>query len=162
MRPPRLETLEEKKLVGMWRKMTFADHRVRELWRTFRPRVSEVRHRLSRDFISMKVFEEPVDGAPGPDTVFEQWAAVEVDRIDDVPEGMDGYTLPGGIYAVFTHEGPASAFARTTRYIFGSWLPSSEYTLDDRPQFEVMGEDYRPDDPDAEEEFWIPVRVRDD
>ena len=31
-------------------------------------------------------------------------AAVEVERIADVPQGLTGRTLPGGRFAVFTHK----------------------------------------------------------
>lgn len=44
------------------------------------------------------------------------------------------------------------------RYIFGTWLPASGYVLDDRPHFEVLGPGYRPDDPEAEEDIFIPIR----
>jgi AraC family transcriptional regulator len=42
-------------------------------------------------------------------------------------------------------------------YIFGSWLPGSSYLLDDRPHFEILGEKYKNNDPDSEEEIWIPI-----
>jgi AraC family transcriptional regulator len=64
------------------------------------------------------------------------------------------------MYAVFTHRGPASTFARTAGYIYGVWLPASDYMLDARPHLAVMGPDYDPQDPEAEEEVWVPVRAQ--
>jgi AraC family transcriptional regulator len=71
---------------------------------------------------------------------------------------MDSHTLEGGPYAVFTYRGRADAFASAARYIYGTWLPGSDYELADREFFEVLGPSYRPDDPEASERIWIPVR----
>jgi AraC family transcriptional regulator len=42
--------------------------------------------------------------------------------------------------------------------MFREWLPASGYELDDRPHFEILGERYKNNDPDSEEELWFPVR----
>lgn len=163
-RPPRIESVGEKKLVGMHRPMSFdrgqmAMEVVGALWRDFRSRVSEVEGRVGPDFVSMRLYEEPLASAPSADARFEQWAAVEVSEFDEGAD-MARHSLSGGLYAVFIHRGPASAFAATARYIYGEWLPGSAYELDDREHFEVLGPSYRPDDPEATEEVWIPIRRR--
>jgi len=128
-----------------------------KLWRRFMPRRREIHARVGSDVISMRVFHrsesEPLTAA----TPFDEWAAVEVSNVEEVPEGMEPFLLPGGTYAVFVHRGPASTFAQTAGYIFGDWLPNSDYELDDRPHLAVMGVDYRAEDEGAEEEIWIPV-----
>jgi AraC family transcriptional regulator len=43
-------------------------------------------------------------------------------------------------------------------YIFTRWLPASGYQLDNRPHFEILGDKYKNNDPESEEEIWIPVR----
>lgn len=153
---PRIETLEPKKLVGVRLEMSFSGDRTPELWRRFMPRRHEVSSRVGRGYISMKVFR--CDPAPGADALFEGWAAVEVENHDQIPEGMEPYVLAGGRYAVFVHEGPAAGAPETFGYIFGTWLPRSSYVLDGREHFEILPEDYRPDDPEAKEEVWIPIR----
>ena len=155
---PRIEILESKKLVGMRMKMTFSDNKTGELWRQFMPRRGEVQGRLSSGFISMQIYDDLDDRGFRPETSFEKWAAVEVDPQQRVPDGIEAHTLSGGKYAVCIHEGPASAAPRTFGYIFGTWLPASEYELDAREHFEILAEDYRPDDPDAREEVWIPIK----
>ncbi len=55
--------------------------------------------------------------------------------------------------------GPASKGPETYRNIFETWLPASGYVLDNRPHFAVMGEKYRNEDPDSEEEIWIPIKM---
>ena len=46
---------------------------------------------------------------------------------------------------------------KTYQYIFETWLTSSEYALDHRPYFEILGEKYKNDDPSSEEEIWIAI-----
>lgn len=76
------------------------------------------------------------------------------------PEGMAAFELPAGNYAVFKHKGTRTSFHLTTQYIFGSWLPNSEYELDNRPRFELMDKDYVPTDANAKELVYIPIKKR--
>jgi AraC family transcriptional regulator len=73
---------------------------------------------------------------------------------------MEPFTLKGGLYAVFLYKGAASAGSATFQYILGTWIPGSEYDLDDRPHFEILGEKYKNEDPSSEEELWIPIRPK--
>jgi AraC family transcriptional regulator len=73
---------------------------------------------------------------------------------------MEAFTLTGGLYAVFLYKGVSAAAAEAFQYILGNWLPNSEYTLDIRPHFEILGEKYKNNDPDSEEEIWIPVKPK--
>ena len=91
---------------------------------------------------------------------FEKWAAVEVSDFDKIPDGMEPYALKGGLYAVFIYKGLPSDFSNTAMYIFGTWVPSSEYELDDREHFYLMGDKYKNNDPSSEEEVWIPIKPR--
>jgi AraC family transcriptional regulator len=93
-----------------------------------------------------------------PHTHFIKWAAVQVLDFENIPAGMDRLIIPAGSYAIFVHKGPVHTFYRTIQYIYGQWLPDSDYVLDQRPQFEIMTEKYLgPDHPDSEEQVWIPV-----
>ncbi|MDP4819728.1 MAG: GyrI-like domain-containing protein [Saprospiraceae bacterium] len=58
------------------------------------------------------------------------------------------------------YKGPSSDSATFFQFIFGTWLPNSDYILDDRPHFEVLEERYTNDDPNSEEEIWIPIKPR--
>lgn len=155
---PGIETLAPKKLIGMHRKMSLAQNMTVELWRSFMPRRTEVPDRTNSAYISMNIYPETQEGMISPTTMFDKWAAVEVSSYGIIPDGMEAYTLRGGKYAVFIHKGPASAFPKTVQFIFAEWLPASEYELDNREHFEVLPEGYDRNDPDAEEEVWIPVK----
>lgn len=122
------------------------------------PYRKDILHKIGIDLYSMQIFDAMPDFKS--DATFEKWAAVEVSAIETVPEGMETYTLQGGLYAVFLHQGPASAFQKTFGFIFEEWLPNSAYELDDREHFELLGEKYKNNDPDSEEEVWIPIRPK--
>jgi AraC family transcriptional regulator len=90
--------------------------------------------------------------------IFQKWAAVEVSDFCDVPELFETQIVPKGLYAVFTHKGSYLKAPDTYHFIFHEWLPYSEYLLDDRPHLAIMGEGYKGDQDDSEEEIWIPIR----
>jgi AraC family transcriptional regulator len=155
---PRIEVIGPKKLIGMRMRMSLANDLTVPLWRGFRARVGEIEHRVNHDFLCMKVFEPPLPLGMAQDSIFEKWAVVEVSSDAQVPAGMESYELAGGRYAVFVHHGPASTFGGTLQRIFGQWLPQSSHRLAAREHFEVLGPDYRPMDPQAQEEIWIPLQ----
>ena len=61
------------------------------------------------------------------------------------------------MYAVFNYKGAQSDAAAFFNTIYTEWLPSSDYELENRPQFEILGEKYKKNSPDSEEEIWIPI-----
>ena len=79
-----------------------------------------------------------------------------MENFDDIPHEMKSFILEEGLYAVFDYKG-SSADNSIFQYIFRDWLPSSPYQIDDRPHFEVLGEKYKNNDPNSEEEIWIPI-----
>jgi len=141
--------------------MTFAENKTPDLWKSFMPRRNEIKKPVTSDLFSMQIYGPSFDFKNfNPTAVFEKWAAVEVPDFNAVPAGMDTFTLPGGQYAVFLHKGGPRTGPATFAHIFGIWLPSSIYAIDNRPHFEVLGESYKNDDPNSEEEIWIPVKLK--
>ena len=157
----RIETIPEKKLIGNRLRMTLADNKTGELWRRFMPKRKEIKNVMTTDLISMQVYDKSLDSNDfNAETGFEKWAVVEVSDFDTVPDTMETYTLIGGLYAVFLYQGDSRFFQETFQYIFGTWLPNSAYELDRREHFEILGENYKNNDPASEEEIWIPIKHR--
>lgn len=155
----RIETIAERKLVGDKVSMSFAADRTFELWRSFMPRRKEIENALTTALYCVQEYSNAAAVLNfDPVANFTKWAAVEVSRFDSIPGGMDTLTMPGGLYAVFFHKGAAATAAQTFGYIFREWLPASGYKLDNRPHFEVLGAKYKNNDPESEEEVWIPIR----
>ena len=155
---PRIETLQSKKLIGKKLTMSIANNKTGELWQSFMPKRNEISKRVTNDFISLQQYNEPIRFGDVHQE-FEKWALAEVSSIENIPDEMESFVLEGGLYAVFIYKG-LSSDPSVFIYIFSDWLPKSEYVLDQRPHFEVLGEKYKNNDPNSEEEIWIPIRKK--
>ncbi len=141
--------------------MSLAHDQTFELWRSFAPRIREIKNRPNKDRYSLKIFPfSPGLAQLTTNTLFQKWAGVPVTDFSDVPEGMQTLIIPEGLYAVFNHKGNAKVFGQTLESIFTQWLPASAYQLDDRPHFEILGENYQVSDPESEETIWIPIQPK--
>jgi AraC family transcriptional regulator len=156
---PKIQRSNERKLIGKRLTMSLADNKTGELWKSFILRRSEIKNSLTNHLISMQVYKSTHFTHFKPTNEFEKWATVEVTDFSNVPDDMETFTLTDGLYAVFDYKGLITDNS-IFRYIFGTWLPGSEYILDDRPHFEVLGEKYKNNDPASEEEIWIPIQPR--
>lgn len=159
-RQPRIEILPENKFVGKRIIMSFSDDKTHQLWSSFMPRRREIGHVIGTELYSIEVYPPSFFTDFNSEASFEKWAAVKVSDFDTVPNGMETLISPEGLYTVFKHIGSAGEGPKTYRYIFQSWFPHSDYHLDDRPHFAIMGEKYKKDDPSSEEELWIPVKPK--
>jgi AraC family transcriptional regulator len=158
---PKIKIFPEKKLIGLRMKMSFAEDKTFQMWKKFMPRTKEIKNPVGVECYSVQIYEKPIDfNNLNPDTLYEKWAAVEVLDIAHIPEGMESFKIEEGVYAVFLHKGGPAAGPKTFKYIFNEWLPNSKYVLDNRPHFEILGEKYKGNNPDSEEEIWIPVRKK--
>jgi len=156
---PKFKTLPSKNLIGQRIRMCFAENKTRMLWQEFMPRKKEIKNCIGTDLFSLEIYDDTSFFKNfDPKKEFEKWAAVEVTDFNFVPDKMETLVIPSGLYAVFNYKGSANDAANFYRYIFASWLPGSDYILDDRPHFAVMGEKYKKDSEDSEEDIWIPVR----
>ena len=163
---PRIETLAKTHLIGKKIRMSFANNQTQELWQDFMSRRSAIKNTNSQNLYSVEVYDNPDFFKHfDPTREFEKWAAIQVNNYDNVsegtvPAGMETLVIPEGLYAVFHYQGKASEAAQAYQYIYGSWIPNSDYTLDQRPHFALMGEHYKNNDPSSEEELWIPIKKR--
>jgi AraC family transcriptional regulator len=154
---PRILHSEERKLIGIRLAMSFADYKAGELWKSFMQSRKKITNSLSSDLISMTIYKPTHFLNFNPMNEFEKWATIEVSDFDNVPSGMETFTLAGGIYAVFDYKG-LNTDSSVFNYIYGEWIPNSDYDLDNRPHFEILGDKYKNADPESEEEIWIPIK----
>jgi AraC family transcriptional regulator len=157
---PRIVTITEKKLVGKRMVMSYANYRIGELWGSFMPKRREITNNLTNDLISLVVYS-PIHFVDfKPTNEFERWATVEVENFSNVPDTMETFILSGGLYAVFNYKGMSSGASVFFQYIYSEWVPNSDFILDNRAHFEVLGEKYKNNDPSSEEEIWIPIKTK--
>lgn len=157
---PLIKTLTEKKLIGHYIEMSFIENKTFQLWSGFMPKRKQIKNAINPNLYSLEVYNENHFDNFDPNESFQKWAAVEVSDFENIPLEMKTLLVPNGLYAVFLHLGPATDAHKTYHYIFAEWLPNSEYIVDERPHFAVMNEKYKKDDPNSEEEIWIPIKSR--
>src|SRR4051794_21012482 len=112
---PRLETSNEKKLIGKRIKMSFANDKTRELWQSFMPVRKEIQNTIDSTLYSLEVYDHAFFHNFNAEREFDKWAAVEVTDFNTIPAGMETLLLPVGLYAVFIFKGPASEGAKKYR-----------------------------------------------
>ena len=156
---PRIENLEEKKLIGLHVEMSLTNNKTGLLWSQFAPRIKEIQNKVSGDKISMQIYPHLYYEQFKPSNEFVKWATVEVKDFDSIPNGMKSFILKEGLYAVFDYKGSSSDNS-VFQYIFTQWIPNSNYVIDDRPHFEVLGSKYKNNEPSSEEEIWIPIKEK--
>ncbi|WP_395626330.1 GyrI-like domain-containing protein [Daejeonella sp.] len=157
---PIIEFINEKKLVGKRMTMSYADYKVGELWANFMPRRKEITNKLTNDLISLVLYSSTHFVDFKATNEFERWATVEVASFDNVPDVMETFILSSGLYAVFHYTGLSTSISSFYQNIFTVWLPNSDYNLDSRAHFEVLGEKYKNNDPSSEEDIWIPIKAK--
>lgn len=155
----KIQLIPAKKFIGVTFKMSFVTHNPFMLWNKFMPRRHEIKNAIGNELYSGEVYPPAFFENYNSNALFNKWAAVEVSNFDEIPEGMETLSLPEGLYAIFIYKGNNSGASAFYTKIFTEWLPSSGYKLDDRPHFAVMGANYKKDDPNSEEEIWIPVKT---
>ena len=158
---PTIVNLKEKKIIGCSCKMNSINNKTGELWKSFMPRLKEIKNKISADLFSVQIYNADYNfNQFDPSIQFTKWAAAEVSSFKKVPADMETLIINAGLYAIFLHKG-SNLNNSTHQYIFQKWLPTSEkYILDARPHFEVLGEKYKNGDPSSEEEIWIPIRLK--
>lgn len=152
-----IKNCNEIKLVGMKRIMSFANDKTFELWHGFMPRRKEVINVIGNELYCVKIFNNMNFNDVDPNLKFEKWAAVQVNNLDNVPNGMEKLIIQNGLYAVFHYAGAANSAPSVYEYIFTKWIPDSDYKLDNRPHFDLLGEKYKNNDINSEEDIWIPI-----
>lgn len=161
MHTPTIRQSTRKIIIGKRIKSSVANDKTMELWRSFMPRRNDIQHKVSADLFSMQVYPVNFDFQNFDVTAeFEKRAGVEVSIVDEVPDEMETFILEEGLYAVFNYIGNPNEAASFYQYVFTRWLPSSGYEVDDRVHFEILGEKYKNNDPNSEEEVWIPIRTK--
>lgn len=126
------------------------NNEIPQMWQELGPRTGEIAHMAGEDAaygISANMDET---GA------FDYVAGFEVSSIEDVPEGMVAFQVPGGKYAVFRTTLPK--IGETFQNAHRSWLPQAGLQPTGGPEFELYDEQFNPQDPTSEFDLYIPVK----
>lgn len=162
MKEPRIEKLARTQLIGLGTETSLAENKTFELWRTFKQNLKTIKDKEPTFYYSVQKYNNDFPKTFSPTSRFNKWAAVEKNTFtptSKLPSEFQSLEL-SGLYAVFIHKGTSATFPKTAQYIYGVWLPNSKYEIDDNFHFELMSNDYLANDPESEEEVWIPIKEK--
>jgi len=152
---PKIITTSEKYVAGMQGTMHHGEmHNIIALWKQFMPNKFKITNSVNEELIALQYYGDFSDTSKP----YEIMACTEVKDLNHIPEGLIGFTIPEGEYAVFVLNGMDAG--GLYRKILGEWLPSSGYEIDDRPHFQVMGKKYINGSEKSEEDFYIPIKLK--
>lgn len=132
-------------------------HRIPALWERFLPLLLEIPHQLPGTY-GLCTNANPADGS------VDYVAGVAVERVDRLPEGVIAESVPRQTYAVFRHSVRSldlhAELQPTLRWIWGTWLPASDFEYLAGPDFERYPAGFDPGKPDMYVDIAVPVRKR--
>jgi AraC family transcriptional regulator len=121
------------------------------LWEAFLARLSEI-----ENTVPCTCYGVVLPSADDPE-VLAYCAGIEVETVDNLPEGMQVVTVPSATYARFTHHGPVKNIDHTVNYIYGTWLSQSGRRHTYGPDLEVYGNQFHPTADSSVMEYAVPV-----
>ena len=148
-------------LVGISLEMTMAKDLTHKLWSTFMPVAHPLRKGDSLELFSVQDFGDLIFFKQyDPNLPFTKYAMIRPGDLEQIPEDFESLIIPEGKYAKFTYRGKPSDAGPFFQAIYGNWLPKSGYKLENRPHLAIMGKKYLGEDPDSEEDIYIPVTIQ--
>ncbi|ULC58654.1 GyrI-like domain-containing protein [Flaviramulus sp. BrNp1-15] len=160
MQKPRVESITTKKLIGQSIEMSLTNNKTFDLFSGFMPKRKLINNIIGEAVYEVCIYDDLHFKSFNPNNTFSKWATIEVSNFENLPEGMKALTINEGLYAIFKYKGLAKDFGSFMSYIFSEWFPKSEYILDNRPHFNVLGEQYKNNHPDSEEDVYIPIKLK--
>ncbi len=152
--PHRIEIIESKKLIGFSILTSFQEDKTPIIWKKFMIKRNEIVNRISNQLFSLQIYPENFT----PNQTFIKYALAEVSDFENISEEFETFELESGKYLVFNYKGKAENGLEIFRYIFQNFIPENQFEVDNRPHFEIFGDDYNPNSDSAEEEIWIPIK----
>jgi len=156
---PVVKQMSDKLIVGRKIATSSAQYIPFELWSKFMPKRKEILHTVSAALYSVQVFQENtfLSSTFNENTLFDMWAAVEVSKFEHIPTDMESTILVGGAFVTFILKGEKPTLTDHYNYLINDWLPKEGYRIDNRAHFQVMGDTFKRNDPNSEEEVRIPI-----
>ena len=121
-----------------------------KLWEAFNLRYKDIKQK-SKSMLCYGICNGDMDSKYR----FHYIACVEVDNFSDVPEGMKTTIVPKGKYIVFTYKGALKDIGAFYNDVFETFIPSSSYEFDYRPQLELYDERFMNN---GEFDVYIPIK----
>ena len=153
---PQIITRPAIKLIGIATQYDDADLSLPRLWSAFKPYKNSIKNRTSDN--SFGIYESYIEH--DEEVSFSYVCCAAVENFDSIPNGMTTRELPEQLYAKFIHKGAISNLDKTLKYIWGSWLPKSNFDYVEKPDFELYPPNYNIMDPNSEMALHIPIKPK--
>ena len=150
---PNIVKREAFKIVGLLYRGKNENQEIPQLWGQFGDRGKTIRH-----IIYAEEAYGVMDNFVKTSGEFDYVAAMAVERLEDIPEGMVGWEVSAQTYAVFPCTLPK--IMEAYNYASKEWLPESAYESAGRIEFELYGESFNPQDPSAEFYYYMPIKKK--
>ncbi|MCC7530485.1 MAG: AraC family transcriptional regulator [Candidatus Melainabacteria bacterium] len=154
---PEIVEHDEELVIGMG--SSFAENpfwQINKLWDKFSKRENEIPN-LSGNYALGVCMPKHQDIPVKEGDTFVYIAGRPVSTLDEVPEGMVAVKIPRRKYAKFTHKGALTNLPHTVNYIWGTWLPKSEYKHSNSPDFELYDERFDVKSLSGEIDIFVPI-----
>lgn len=151
---PEIREIDAFHVAGLCRRFdSQSKHEISKLWNDLSERIPRISYRTREEAYGV-TSNLAVDAGS-----FDYLAGVAVRRIEGLPEDVVAESLPRQTYAVFSHRRHSSSLhhelKETLRWIWGVWLPSSEYDYVPAPDLERYAKGST-----ARVDICIPVRLK--
>lgn len=154
---PEIVEHKEELVIGMG--SSFAENpfwEINKLWDKFSQRENEILN-LNGSYAIGVCMPKHDDLPVKEGDTFVYIAGRPVSSLEEVPEGMVAVRIPPRKYAKFTHKGQLTNLPHTVNYIWGTWLPKSEYKHAHIPDFELYDERFDVNTLSGEIDIFVPI-----
>lgn len=129
---------------------------INKLWDEFNRRENEIPNLSGNYSLGVCMSKHPDIPIKEGDT-FVYIAGRPVSSLSEVPQGMVAVKIPKRKYAKFTHKGQLTNLPHTVNYIWGTWLPKSEFKHANSPDFELYDERFDVKTLSGEIDIFVPI-----
>jgi AraC family transcriptional regulator len=147
---PKIIEREAFKIVGLLYRGKNENQEIPQLWGQFGPKWETIKHTLNQE-----VCYGVMDNYDTNTGEFDYVAAMEVARIEEVPDSMVGWEVPKQTYAIFPCTLPK--IQESYDQAHKNWLPDSGYMHSGGIEFELYDEKFDPNDPTSEFYYFMPI-----
>lgn len=127
------------------------------LWESFNSRRWEIPYQLPQGSYGISFFGPHYQ----PGSEIDYFTAVEVTKLETLPDGMVARQIPASTYAAVTYRGPLDGIGTIYSYFWKEWLPSSGYEPSGGHEFEYYDQRYIGNHhPDSIMQVYFPIRKK--
>ncbi len=119
--------------------MSMPNNKTAQLWKSFMIQRKKIINATGSNLLSIQIYNPLYFKHFNSKNLFTKWTTTEVTHFESIPYGLKTSILSSELYAIFLFKGDSNKIQELFQYIFGVWLPKSEYEIDNRPHIELLG-----------------------